>query len=142
MGTNDVKNDALTENDIAACSELLSISVQQKMDVHTSEQKGQNLDANFVAVLVHEMIVPALVAVGAEITKDAMKDLYLNGKARLSNLVGTKFRTHSPQQQPDTEEIRDHLGPLGFSDDEIDQILATLRGRLQQGWAQRSEVHR
>jgi Holliday junction resolvasome RuvABC DNA-binding subunit len=74
--------------------------------------------------------VPALVAVGAEVAKELLKDILSKGKDGIIRLVGVRVRSDLAETHKAKDDLHARLMPLGFSEEEIDEICTKLTDQI------------
>lgn len=102
-------------------------------NVRTSAEldRGQGFDAEFFRMLIQSIIVPALVAVGAEMAKDSAKAAYHAGRAKLLELFSSEVDVEKVPSASDVAEIHGHFIGLGLSEAQTRQMLAALSEHLK-----------
>jgi hypothetical protein len=114
---------------IDSSENLVCAFLKRTVESSADLKRGQAFGGEFLHVLAQSIIVPALVAVGAEMAKDGAKEAYHAGRAKLSELFSSNFSEKTPTAM-ELGEIRGHLMALGLTEAQTQEMLDQLSKHL------------
>jgi hypothetical protein len=114
---------------IDSSEDLVCSFLQRTLEDSADLKRGQAFGGEFLHVLAQSIIVPALVAVGAEMAKDGATEAYHAGRVKLSELFSSNFSEKTPTTT-ELVEIHNHLVALGLTVAQTQRILDVLSKHL------------
>ncbi len=126
----------LTQKDISQAKAIIKTQISKKLTASEKSSDTFAFGSEFIELIAEKVLLPILVGLASRALYDYLKNRRMDSLSKketeeLSHkLIGVKVSVKSQLDPQSFEELRVQLGPLGFTENDIELIFESTKNRL------------